>query len=118
MVKRNVIMIEIYRIHLRDSGSQKTVYPSNNKQNLRCLYCTEIFDWTLINHLLYKKNISRRLPLLVDGSFVSHSNKKANLFNNFLSIICTPMKNASTLSYFFYRRNNRMSFFHATEKDI
>ena len=28
------------------------------------------------------------------------------------------MKNASTLSYFSYRRNNRMSFFHATEKDM
>ena len=28
------------------------------------------------------------------------------------------MKNASALSYCSYRRNNRMSFFHATEKDI
>ena len=69
--------------------------------------------WTIINHLLYNKKIPAIPPLLVDGNFVSDFNKKANLFNNFFASICTPIKNASTLPYFFLSNS-----FHATENDI
>ena len=57
--------------------------------------------WTIINHLLYSKEIPAIPPLLVDGNFVSDFNKKANFFNNFFASICTPIKNASTLPSFF-----------------
>ena len=70
--------------------------------------------WTIINHLLCNKKIPAIPPLLVDGNFVSDFNKKANLFAS----ICTPIKNASTLPYFSYRKNSRINCLHATEKDI
>ena len=95
MVKRNVIMIEIYRIHLRDSSNK-----------LEDAFTAPKTYWTLLNHLLYKKKITVVLPLLVDGNAVSHFNKKANLFNNFFAFICTTIKNAHTLSYFSYKQQN------------
>ena len=74
--------------------------------------------WTIINHLLYNKNIPAIPPLLVDGNFVSDFNKKANLFNNFFASVCTPIKHASTLPSFSYRTNSRINSFHSTENDI
>ena len=74
--------------------------------------------WTIINHLFYNKKIPAIPPLLFDGNFASNFNKKANLFNNFFASICTPIKNASTLSCFPYRTNSRINSFHATENDI
>ena len=72
----------------------------------------------IMNHLLYNKKIPAIPPLLVDGNFVSDYNKKANLFNNFFSSLCTPIKSASTLPYFSYRTNSSISSFYATENDI
>ena len=73
---------------------------------------------TIINHLLDNIEIPAILPLIADENFVCDFNKKSNLFNNLFASICTPIKNASTLSYFPYITNSRISSFHATEKEI
>ena len=74
--------------------------------------------WTVMNHLLYNKEIPAIPALLVDGNFISDFNKKANLFNNFFASTCTPIKNTSTLPYFSSSRSSRINSFHATENDI
>ena len=56
--------------------------------------------WTIINHLLFHKNIPATPLLFTDGNFISNFNKKANLFNNFFASVNKPIKNASTLPYF------------------
>ena len=55
--------------------------------------------WAIVDHLLHNKMPSAIPPLLVHGNFVLDFNKKANLYNNFLALICTTLKNASSLPY-------------------
>ena len=73
---------------------------------------------TIINHLLDNIEIPAISPLIADENFVCDFNKKANLFNNLFASICTPIKNASNLSYSPYITDSRISSFHATEKEI
>ena len=56
--------------------------------------------------------------MFVDGSFVSYYCKKANLFNNFLVSICTPIKNDSVLPHLLHKTNTRINSFRVTNKDI
>ena len=49
---------------------------------------------------------------------VSDFCKKANIFNNFFSSICTPIDNASCLPSFSYRTGSRIKSFHVTENDL
>ena len=69
---------------------------------------------TLLNRLHYKKNIPEAQRLLVDRKFVFDFYEKANVFNKVFSSICTPIKNASILPSFPYRRKS----FNISEKDI
>ena len=73
--------------------------------------------WSILNRLLYKK-IPTIPPLLVDGKLVSDFCKKANIFNNFFTSICTPIDNTSCLPSFSYRAGSRIKSFHVTENDI
>ena len=74
--------------------------------------------WTILNRLLYNKKIPTIPPLLFDGKLVSDFCKKANIFNNFVASICTPIDNTSCLSSFSYRTGSRIKSFHVTENDI
>ena len=74
--------------------------------------------WTILNRLLYNKKLPTIPPLLVDGKMVSDFCKKANIFNNFFTSICTPIDNASCLPSFSYRAGNRIKSFEVTENDI
>ena len=55
--------------------------------------------WTILNRLF------------VDGNFISDFCAKANIFNNYLASICTPIKNASVLPPFSCKTNPRMNSF-------
>ena len=74
--------------------------------------------WAILSHLLYNKKIPAIPPILADGKFVSDFCKKANLFNNFVSSICTPIQNTSILPPFLCRANARITSFHVTKEDI
>ena len=74
--------------------------------------------WSILNHYLYNKKIPAIPPLLVDGNFISDFCEKANLFNNFFTSICTPIKNNSRLTPFIYKTNTRIHCFCVTNKDI
>ena len=74
--------------------------------------------WSILNRLLYNKKIPTIPPLLVDGKLVSDFCKKANIFNNFFTSICTPIDNTSCLPSFSYRAGSRIKSFHVTENDI
>ena len=56
--------------------------------------------WTTLNRLIYNKKILGIPPLLVDGNFISDFCEKANIFNNYFTSICTPIKNACVLPPF------------------
>ena len=56
--------------------------------------------WTILNRLLYNKNLPTIPPLLVDGKMVSDFCKKANIFNNFFASICTPIDNTMFTVFF------------------
>ena len=73
--------------------------------------------WAILSGLLYKK-IPAIPPLLVDGKFVADFCEKANLFNNFFSSICTPIRNTSILPPFLHRTNVRITSFYVTKKDM
>ena len=64
--------------------------------------------WTILNRLLYNKKLPTIPPLLVDGKMVSDFCKKANIFNNFFTSICTPIDNTSCLLSFSYRTRCRI----------
>ena len=49
---------------------------------------------------------------------VSDFCKKANIFNNFVASICTPIDNTSCLPSFSYRTGSRIKSFHVTGNDI
>ena len=74
--------------------------------------------WSILNRFLYNKKIPAIPPLLVDGTFISDFCVKANLFNNFFTSICTPIKNNSTLPPFTYKTNTRINCFHVANKDV
>ena len=74
--------------------------------------------WSILNRFLYNKKIPAIPPLLVDGTFISDFCEKANLFNNFFTSICTPIKNNSTLPLFTYKTNTRINCFHVANKDV
>ena len=57
--------------------------------------------WAILSHLLYNKKLPAIPPLLADGKFVSDFCEKANLFNIFFSLICTPLHNTSILPPFY-----------------
>ena len=73
---------------------------------------------TILKHLLYNKKFPTIPPLLVDGKLVSDFCRKANIFNNFFTSICTPTDNASFLPSFSYRTGSRVKSFHVNENDI
>ena len=73
---------------------------------------------TILNSLLYTKNLPTIPPLLVDGKLVSDFCKKANIFNNFFASICTPIDNTSCLPSFSYRTQSRIKSFHVSENNI
>ena len=56
--------------------------------------------WTILNRLLYNKNLLTTPPLLVNGKFVSDFCEKGNIFSNFFASICTHIDNASCLPSF------------------
>ena len=74
--------------------------------------------WTILNRLIYNKNIPAIPPLFADGNFISDICTKANIFNNYFASICTPIKNASVLPPFSYKINTRINSFKVTESDI
>ena len=74
--------------------------------------------WTILNFLLYNKNLPAIPPLLVDGKMVSDFCKKANIFNNFFASICTPIDNTSCLPSFSYRTWSRIKSFQVIENDM
>ena len=73
--------------------------------------------WAMLNHLLYDKKLPTIPPLLVDVGWFQTC-KKANIFDNFFTYICTPTDNASCLPSFLYRTGSRIKSFHVTENDI
>ena len=64
--------------------------------------------WTMLNRLLYSKNLPTIPPLLVDGKMVLDFGKKSNILNNFFVSICTPIDNKSCLPSFSYRTGSRI----------
>ena len=74
--------------------------------------------WTILNCLIYDKNLQTIPPLLVDGKMVSEFCKKANIFNNFFASICTPLHNTRCLPSFSYRTGSRIKSFQVTENYI
>ena len=74
--------------------------------------------WTILNRLIYNKNIPAIPPLFADGNIISDICTKANFFNNYFASICTPIKNASVLPPFSYKINTRINSFKVTESDI
>ena len=74
--------------------------------------------WTILNRLIYNKNIPAIPPLFADGNFISDICTKANIFNNYFASICTPIKNTSVLPPFSYKINTRINSFKVTESDI
>ena len=40
------------------------------------------------------------------------------LMRNFFVLICTPIKNANTVPYFFFRTSSKINSFYATEKGL
>ena len=63
---------------IREILEAKRQYILKMTSKLEDAFSTPKTYWTIINHLLYNKNIPAILPLLVDGNFVSDFNKKAN----------------------------------------
>ena len=68
----------------------------------------------MLNRLIYNKKIPTMPPLFVDGNFISDFCVKSNIFNNYFASTCTPMKNASVLPPFSYKRNTRIYSFKFT----
>ena len=58
------------------------------------------------------------LRLLVDGKFVFNFRSKANLSDNSIASICTPMKNASARPSLSYQSKSRIISFQVTENEI
>ena len=66
---------------------------------------------SILNRVLYNKKIPAIPPLLVDDNFISDFYGKANLFNNFFTSLCTPIKKKSRLPPFIYKANTRIHSF-------
>ena len=92
MVKGKVIVMEESAECTREILEAKRQYILKMTSKLEDAFSAPKTYWNIINHLLYNKMIPAIPPLLVDGNFVSHFNKKADLFNNFFASICTPKK--------------------------
>ena len=73
--------------------------------------------WTILNRSIFNKKIPAIPPLFVDGNFISDFRAKENIFNNYFTSICTPIKNVSVLlPPFSYKTNTRIDSFKVTER--
>ena len=57
-----------------------------DSHNVPKAYCT------ILNRLIYNKEIPAILHLFVDGNFISDFCAKANILNNYFTSTCTPRK--------------------------
>ena len=74
--------------------------------------------WPILIWFLNNKKIPSILPIFHKGNVISDLKKKANLFNSFLALQCTPVSNSSVLPDISLHTNARLNSFSITEKDI
>ena len=89
----------------------------NSKILLMLLRRTGLF-WVVCSIKKFQQYHHYYWQMVVDGKFVSDFCEKANLFNNFFSLICALMQNTSILPPFLYRTNARITSFRVTKEDI
>ena len=92
------ILIESLVNELNDLISQtKTLYYENLAKKLNNPLLHAKTYWSILKTFYNDKKIPLIPPLLIDGTFITDTQAKANIFNNFYAEQCTPLKNNSML---------------------
>ena len=92
------ILIESLVNELNDLISQtKTLYYENLAKKLNNPLLQAKTYWSILKTFYNDKKIPLIPPLLIDDTFITDTQAKANIFNNFFAEQCTPMKNNSML---------------------
>ena len=64
--------------------------------------------WSILNRFLSNKKISIIPPILVDDKVVSNLAEKAELFNSYFTVQCTPLINKNQLPSLEFKTNKRL----------
>ena len=92
------ILIESLVNELNDLISQtKTLYYENLAKKLNNPLLQAKTYWSILKTFYNDKKIPLIPPLLIDDTFITDTQAKANIFNNFFAEQCTPLKNNSML---------------------
>ena len=91
-----------------DKLSEKLSNPKSN---------SNIF-WSAFKRILNCKKMSNIPPLIENGIFHSCFSEKANIFNKYFAMQCTPLQNNSTLPNFIFNTDSLLSNVIITEKSI
>ena len=92
------ILIESLVNELNDLISQtKTLYYENLAKKLNNPLLQAKTYWSILKTFYNDKRIPLIPPLLIDDTFITDTQAKANIFNNFFAEQCTPLKNNSML---------------------
>ena len=92
------ILIESLVNELNDLISQtKTLYYENLAKKLNNPLLQAKTYWSILKTFYNDKKIPLIPPLLIDDTFITDTQAKANIFNNFFAEQSTPLKNNSML---------------------
>ena len=75
----------------------KTLYYENLAKKLNNPLLQANTYWSILKTFYNDKKIPLIPPLLIDDTFITDTQAKANIFNNFFAEQCTPLKNNSML---------------------
>ena len=90
--------LDIFRIECQKAvETAKSSYLMKLGNKLNDINTSPKSYWKIINRVLNKCRSPKIPPLLVNNIFVSSSEIKAKLFNDFFSLQCTPLSNDSVL---------------------
>ena len=75
----------------------KTLYYENLAKKLNNPLLQAKTYWSILKTFYNDKKIPLTPPLLIDDTFITDTQAKVNIFNNFFAEQCTPLKNNSML---------------------
>ena len=100
-------------------SSTRDVYYENLAKKLNNPLLQVKTYWSILKTFYNEKNIPLIPPLLVDNNFVTDIQTKANIFNTFFAVQCTPLNNSSVLPVNqMFLTQSRLNFINFNEDEI
>ena len=99
-------------------NESKNIYIAKMSANLDNTKSVPKTYWSIINKFLSNKKIPIIQPIHVNGELVSDFKRKANMLNNLIVSLSTPIKNGSKLPNFSYKTEKGLGSIYLNDHDV